>query len=157
MNCKRLICCICLTILTYTAPSMMHNQTIRICNAAFDNAVFDKLKPTDWQIFTQAIAWQESRWIDNAVGSANDLGYLQITPIYVKEVNRLLAKRKSDVRYSLEDRLDRQKSIEMFNIMQDHYNPKHDKALAIALHNPKAGKSYKTNIMNKYAELLKEQ
>ena len=44
-------------------------------------------------------------------------GCLQIRPIYLRDVNSILG----EERYSLEDRFDREKSIEMFEIYTSHY------------------------------------
>lgn len=50
------------------------------------------------------------------------VGILQEWPIMVKDVNRILGK---DV-YTLEDRLDDNKAVEMFWIYQSYYNPTYD-------------------------------
>jgi hypothetical protein len=47
-------------------------------------------------------------------------GILQQYPIFVRDVNRILGKKK----YSLDDRNDPAKALEMFMIYQYHYNPK---------------------------------
>ena len=46
----------------------------------------------------------------------NAAGVLQIRPIMVREVNRLLGKDK----YTLKDRWNKAKSIEMFNVIRSH-------------------------------------
>jgi len=64
-----------------------------------------------------AIIYVESRGDDSAIGDGGlAVGCLQIHPIAVREVNRLI---KSD-EYTLDDRYDRSKSIEMFNIIRWH-------------------------------------
>ena len=95
--------------------------------------------PEKLQAICKAIIWVESR--DNPKAyreSGNCMGILQITPIYVKECNRL----QSNVTYTLEDRTDIVKSLEMFTIIQNHHNPEHDLERAIQLHNPTAGPEY---------------
>ena len=63
----------------------------------------------------KAIIYVESRDNDSAYNKSEDaVGCLQIRPIMVREVNRLLKKRKSSKQYTLLNRWDRQKSIEMF-------------------------------------------
>lgn len=107
---------------------------------------------TDWDYFIEALIWKESRGNDTIIGrydNANSVGCLQITPIYVAEVNRILGE---DI-YTLDDRLSREKSIEMFNIIQDYYNPTQDLQRAIELHNPNASLDYYEEIVNKYVEL----
>ena len=44
---------------------------------------------TEWQKLMLAIAFTESRFNPDAVGKAGDYGCLQITPVYVEEVNRI--------------------------------------------------------------------
>lgn len=114
--------------------------------------IIEPEEKTDWDIFIDALIWQESRGNDTIVGKyddANSVGCLQITPIYVYEVNRILG----DDIYTLEDRLSQDKSIEMFNIIQNYYNPDLDLQRAIEIHNPGASIDYYGEIVNKYVEL----
>ena len=83
-------------------------------------------------------------------GKTNDVGILQITPIYVKDVNRILGEK----RYTLSCRTDKRKSLEMFEILQNHYNPDKDIDKAIKLHNSKAPQTYRTKTM-KQMEIIK--
>ena len=85
---------------------------------------------TEWQKLTMAIAFTESRFRDEARGSAGDSGQIQITPIFVKEVNRLYG-----TDYTIEDAFDLSKSLEMFNLLQDYYNPSHSIEEGIKYHN----------------------
>lgn len=85
---------------------------------------------TDWQVLQLAIAYTESRFNPAAVGNAQDSGILQITPIYVAEVNRI-----AGTDYVLQDAFDTGKSLEMWDLMQAHYNEGRDLERAIALHN----------------------
>ena len=86
---------------------------------------------TEWQMLQLAIAYTESKFDPNAVGKADDLGILQITPIYAREASRL----SKDKDYPHNDAYDPEKSLEMFDIVQGHYNPDHDIYKAIKLHN----------------------
>jgi alpha-mannosidase len=104
-----------------------------------------KKEPSEWDIFVEALIQVESEGKADAVGKTNDVGILQITPIYVKDVNRILG----EERYTLSCRTDIEKSLEMFEILQSHYNPNKDINKAIKLHNPRAGQSYRIKIMNK--------
>lgn len=104
----------------------------------------------DWDTFILALAWVESRWDTRAEGPTNDLGWLQITPIMVKDANRIVGYDK----YTLEDRLDKDKSIEMFNVIQDEYNPGHDIQFALKIQNPYCKVSYHRAVINKYNELM---
>lgn len=74
----------------------------------------------------QAMIMVESRGNDSAVGDVHlgepSIGVLQIRPIMVREVNRILGIQKSELEYTLEDRWSREKSIEMFHIVNNHHN-----------------------------------
>ena len=85
---------------------------------------------TDWQVLQLAIAYTESRFNPSAVGKAQDSGILQITPVYVAEVNRIYG-----TSFVLQDAFDPVKSLEMWDLMQAHYNEGRDLERAIALHN----------------------
>lgn len=50
------------------------------------------------------------------------VGCLQIRPIMVREVNRILKRCGEDKRFKLKDRWDRDKSIEMFIIWRDYHH-----------------------------------
>ena len=72
---------------------------------------------------TKALINVESSNNDNAYRSCEGAaGCLQIRRTMVRDVNRILRRQKSNQQYTYEDRWDRQKSIEMFNIYCDHYN-----------------------------------
>lgn len=105
----------------------------------------------DWDKLIEAIIWRESRGNDNAINNkTNAAGCMQITPIYLKQCNNIVGHKK----YKLSDRYNRRKSIEMFNIYQEHFNPNKDFHLAIKLHNPRASYGYHKDIENKYNELI---
>lgn len=78
-----------------------------------EECVSDTVTRTEWDIFVQALIYVESEGKPNAVGKTNDVGILQITPIYVREVNRILG----EERFTLEDRVDVDKSLEMFTVL----------------------------------------
>ena len=74
-----------------------------------------------------ALIFVESRGNDSAIGDRHlvgneAIGALQIRPIMVKEVNRILKIQKIDKRYKLKDRFDRAKSIEMFYIWKNYHH-----------------------------------
>lgn len=103
----------------------------------------------DWELFTQALIWVESKGDSNAVGSNSDVGVLQITPILVEDCNRIL---KYEA-FTLEDRPDSLKSVEMFNVIQDHYNPQRDYHWALKLWNSGAPLSYHRKVMDRFNEI----
>ena len=95
--------------------------------------------------FILALAKIESNNNPKAHNKKTDAaGLLQITPIYVKEVNIY-----SKIQYTLEDRFDSIKSIEMFKCFNQIHNPSLDIERAIFLHNPKAGNKYRLAVLNK--------
>lgn len=105
-----------------------------------------------WDKLIEAIIWRESKGNDKAVNhKTNAVGCIQITPIYLKQCNKIAGHNK----YKLSDRYSRKKSIEMFNLYQKHFNPNKDLHLAIKLHNPRANYSYHRDIEEKYRELIK--
>ena len=76
-------------------------------------------EPT-WDDFLSAVMDVESGGSVHAYNvKENAAGCLQIRPIMVREVNRVLRKNKVHKRYTLEDRWNREKSIEMFEIMAE--------------------------------------
>jgi hypothetical protein len=82
----------------------------------------DDYNYSKWDTFVDAVIYVESRGNDSAVGdNGKAVGCLQIHPIMVREVNRLLAKYDIPTTYTLEDRYSREKSIEMFNIVSEEY------------------------------------
>jgi hypothetical protein len=105
--------------------------------------------PDHWELRTMALIQGEAGGKDNAWGTKNDTGWLQITPILVKEVNRL----QSDRRYTMNDALNRKRSIEMYNIIQGYYNPEKDLHLALKIWNPKAPLSYHKKVQAEYEKL----
>jgi hypothetical protein len=74
----------------------------------------------------EAMAFIESGGNPNAIGDLNlgtpSIGLLQIRPIMVREVNRILKKQGLEKRFRNADRKDSTKSIEMFNIWADTYH-----------------------------------
>lgn len=104
---------------------------------------------SDWELLKTAIIWQESKGDLEAVNN-NAVGLYQITPIYVKECNRILGYNK----YNHADAFDVSSANDMFELVQSYHNPKKSLKKAIKLHNPTAGDWYYNSIMN-YMNLLK--
>lgn len=74
----------------------------------------------------EALIFVESNGRDSIVNpKSGATGCLQLLPIMVKEVNRILKKVGSPDRYTLEDRLSRKKSIEMFHIWRLFHHANH--------------------------------
>jgi hypothetical protein len=69
-----------------------------------------------------ALIQVESSGRDHAVGdNGRAVGCLQIHPILVDDVNTILARRGSSTRFTLADRLNRQKSVAMLEVYLGHY------------------------------------
>jgi len=71
----------------------------------------------------------ESLGNDSAIGDKHlvgneAVGALQIRPIMLREVNRILKIQKSNKRYSKKDRYNRERSIEMFMVWKNYHHPK---------------------------------
>jgi len=79
-------------------------------------------KPTlKYDNLIEALIQVESEGIEDIHGDTGlkegpSVGVLQIRPIMVREVNRILKIQKINKKYRLKDRYSRKKSIEMFNI-----------------------------------------
>lgn len=74
-----------------------------------------------------ALIYVESHGNDSAIGDTHletpSIGALQIRPVMVREVNRILKIMGSTQRYKLKDRFDRQSSIEMFLFWKNYHHP----------------------------------
>lgn len=127
-------------------------STLSVPHAERNKAIIQCDTISRWDIFTQALIEVESGGNPNAIGPTGDLGLFQITPIYVKEANRLA---KADI-FTLDDRRNPDKSYEMFSIIQGHYNPQRDIDKAIRLHNPGAGSWYSSRI-KKHMEAITQE
>ena len=69
-----------------------------------------------------AIMFVESSYNDSAyVASEDAVGCLQIRKCMVKDVNRILRRQKSDLKFTYNDRWSRAKSIKMFDVYCKHY------------------------------------
>ena len=86
-------------------------------------------------LLLEAMIVVESNGNDSCIGDRNlgrpSVGCLQIRPIMVREVNRILRKQKIKKKYTLNDRYSRKKSIEMFYIWKDyHHSEDSDEVIA---------------------------
>ena len=69
-----------------------------------------------------AIMFVESSYNDSAYHAGeNAVGCLQIRKCMVKDVNRILRRQKSDLRFTYDDRWSRPKSIKIFDVYCKHY------------------------------------
>ena len=112
------------------------NKPIKRADADID-VIIDDLHPvhenTNDEIdsldnLIEAMIQVESRGNDKAIGDKHlespSVGCLQIRPVMVAEVNRILKRCKDDTRYVLDDRYSRDKSIMMFRIWKSYHHAK---------------------------------
>ena len=106
-----------------------------------------KDSPTYWSRVMNAISYVESKHNPNARNGIY-VGILQISPGMVKEVNNILKSRNETKRFTLNDRLNPEKSREMFIIFQSKYNPTGNIEKAIRMWN--GGPRYTVAKTNRY-------
>ena len=99
---------------------------------AEEEEVYVKDTLSDWNIFTLALMKVESEYNNDAVSSVGAKGYFQMTPIYVKEVNRV-----HHTNYTFDQVKDFNKAYEIFDLMQKAHNPNYNMDKALELHNGK--------------------
>ena len=105
----------------------------------------------DWSPVISAIIQVESEGKSDAVDKdGKSCGILQITPILVKECNRILKLRKNKMRYGMDDRFSVSKSKEMFLLYQSFYNPSNNVEFAIRSWN--GGSNYSRRATQRYFE-----
>ena len=108
---------------------------------------------TDGDLLT-ALIFVESRGNDSAIGDRHlvgneAVGALQIRPIMVREVNRILKIQGKTERFDLKDRFDRQQSIRMFMVWKN-YHHKNSEPEVIARNWNGGPKGYKVSRTEKY-------
>lgn len=111
-----------------------------------------KTKRMDWNPVMEAIIQVESEGNAKAV-KGNSCGAMQITPVLVKDCNRILRMRGSDKRYTLADRFSVGKSKAMFLLIQSFYNPENNVEQAIRAWN--GGQNYTEASTQRYYEKVK--
>ena len=120
-----------------------------ILTVACATSTTGKTSTNYWEPLINAIAKVESGGNPKAFNkNGNCAGYLQITPVVVKDCNQILKRKKVNKKYTLKDRFDKQKSIEMFVIYQNAHNPSGNIEKAIRIWN--GGPNYSVKATNKY-------
>lgn len=100
----------------------------------------------------KAIILQESGGKSNAYNKSEDaVGILQLRRIYVDEANRL-----SHSNFTYEDRWSVDKSIEIFTIIMNHWNPTYDIDTVAMVHNSGGISDYKWNITKSYRKDIRK-
>jgi len=88
----------------------------------WENQIWDFNLSNNTVHLLSAIMFVESSYNDSAYHKGEDaVGCLQIRKCMVNDVNRILQRQKSDLRFSYDDRWLRSKSIKMFDIYCKHY------------------------------------
>ena len=90
-----------------------------------------QIAPKPINQLVDALIHVESRGNDSIIGDKHlpgneAVGALQIRPIMVREVNRILEIQGKTERFTLKDRFDRQQSIRMFMIWKNYHLPDGD-------------------------------
>ena len=134
---------------------MRLNKTLRktFLMALLTCSTFCMGKKPDLSRLITAIATVESK-LNEKVVSKDCVGYLQIRPIVVKECNNILKQQNSKKRYTMSDRYNKKKSIEMFYMIQKKFNPTYN--IEKALHIWNAGPYSKRKPINYIRKVLKE-
>ena len=88
----------------------------------WENQIWDFNISQNTTHLLSAIMFVESSYNDSAYHKGEDaVGCLQIRKCMVNDVNRILRRQKSDIRFTYDDRWLRNKSIKMFDIYCKHY------------------------------------
>ena len=139
------------------------NVPIEVC---YEETIIE-LKPkniqpiiTDGDLLT-ALIFVESRGNDSVIGDRHlvgneAVGALQIRPIMVREVNRILKIQGKTERFDLKDRFDRQQSIRMFMVWKN-YHHKNSEPEVIARNWNGGPKGYKKDRTIKYWNKIEKQ
>lgn len=86
---------------------------------------------------------------NNIARNGDNIGILQIRPIMVYEINRILGYKK----YKLKDRFDPTKSIEMFKIYTSHHTPDWNLELVARRWNGGYNGELKSSTLNYYLKI----
>ena len=86
---------------------------------------------------------------NNITRNGDNIGILQIRPIMVYEINRILGYKK----YKLKDRFDPIKSIEMFKIYTNHHTPDWNLELVARRWNGGCNGEYKKKTLSYYLKI----
>ena len=107
-----------------------------------------------WDNLIKAISAVESKGNTRAVNGKH-VGILQISPIVVDDCNRINKLKKNVKRYTYGDRYSKEKSIEMFWIIQNFYNKERNLEKAIRLWNGGSGYT-RAGTQKYYNKVIKE-
>ena len=104
--------------LQFKIDSLIHE----IDTLQWENQIWDFNLSQNTTHLLSAIMFVESSYNDSAYHKGEDaVGCLQIRKCMVNDVNRILCRQKSDLKFTYDDRWLRNKSIKMFDIYCKHY------------------------------------
>ena len=104
--------------LQFKIDSLIHE----IDTLQWENQIWDFNLSNNTTHLLSAIMFVESSYNDSAYHKGEDaVGCLQIRKCMVNDVNRILRRQKSDLKFTYDDRWLRNKSIKMFDIYCKHY------------------------------------
>ena len=140
-------------------PLFISSGNIKTLNVSYEETIIE-LKPKNIQPIIEdgdlltALIFVESRGNDSAIGDRHlvgneAVGALQIRPIMVREVNRILKIQGKTERFDLKDRFDRNESIRMFMVWKN-YHHKNSEPEKIARNWNGGPKGYKISRTEKY-------
>jgi len=102
--------------------NVIDSLVLEIDTLQWENQIWDFNISQNTTHLLSAIMFVESSYNDSAYNSYEDaVGCLQIRKCMVNDVNRILRRQKSDLRFSYDDRWFRDRSIKMFDIYCKHY------------------------------------
>jgi len=102
--------------------NVIDSLVLEIDTLHWENQIWDFNISQNTTHLLSAIMFVESSYNDSAYNLYEDaVGCLQIRKCMVNDVNRILRRQKSDLRFSYDDRWLRNKSIKMFDIYCKHY------------------------------------
>ena len=134
MKRKNLLSTLILGIPFFVISPSAPNTTPKIAKKPVNTPIKLEIKPikkVDYEPLITAMIQVESLGNDSIHGDqsipgGDAVGALQIRPIMIREVNRILKIQHSDKRYHKDDRYIREKTIEMFTIWKDFHHPDGD-------------------------------
>jgi len=107
---------------------------------------------TEWEMLQLALIEVESDYDSLAVSSKGAMGIMQIMPIYIDDVNRIIG-----TEYIPADAQCPQISLDCFRVINYTYNPEKDVLRAISIHNPKAGSWYQKRVLSKMEKIERRE
>jgi len=133
----------------YTLIDNLTQENNQLRSIPPDTIKLEKNFDRDWFLMKLALIKVESNFDSLAINQISKAGGLyQIMPSsgFLQEANRLINRNE----YTDICRFSPDKSTEVFEILNQRYNPKKDLGLMCRLHNPSAGEWYKERIMKEY-------